>query len=225
MELLAAQMTYLDDLAIHYGTDKASTSHNYTAQYEVYFAPLRYEPIVVLEFGIGGHENPRLGGASLRTWAHYFPKATVIGIDNEAKELDFTEFNGRIHPVLGSQDDAALIDRLADEYGPFDIVIDDASHLSSKTIAALEAAWPHIKPGGFYVCEDTHMAYHDWYYGPDEANENPDQPRADGSPTIMQYLRRMTDDVNRGLFPPQYWRGYSLEWAHFYFNITFLKKA
>lgn len=224
-------MTYLemDRIAQKYGTDKSSIHHHYTRDYAPYFDQMRNLPITLLEFGVGGHEDRFIGGASLRLWEEYFPKATIIGVDIEPKFLSFK--TDRVHVVQASQDDSTTLNRLAELYGPFDIVIDDASHVSSLTIAAFKAVYPHIKSCGLYVCEDTHMAYHDWYYGKNEANENPDLPTALGTETAMQFFRRMTDEVNfhgnyeTDLFPEKYWRGYSLEWAHFYYNILFLKKA
>lgn len=230
-------MITLDELAQRYGTDKSSLHHNYVEVYDQYLAQRRQDPITVLELGIGGHEDPTIGGASLRMWADYFPQATIIGLDVEEKHLDFGR--QRVHIYKGSQDDQGLLEAIAAEHGSFDVVIDDASHVSSLTVAAFKAAYPLIKPSGLYWCEDTHMAYHDFYYGRDEANENPDglvqgaiaNGMLPSKPTAMQFFRRMADEVNfhgnhdTDLYPEKYWLGYSLEWAHFYYNLLVLKKA
>ena len=214
----------LDEIALKHGTDKASSHHGYTRWYEQYFEPLRNEPINILELGWGGHEDPAQGGASAATWREYLPGANVVVIDVEAKAniMDGVNFH------QGSQADPVFLAELHAEYGDWDIVIDDASHLSSLTIRSFELLYSMLTPGGLYVVEDTHMAYHSHYYGEDEANPDPDGRTSTGAPTAMQYFRRMADDVNhRGddvLYPKKYWRGYSLEWAHFYFNILFLRK-
>lgn len=223
-------MTTLDRLALHYGTDKASDGHNYTEQYVQYFEPLRQKKLVLVELGVGGHEDAALGGASLRMWRDYFPNATIVGVDIEAK--NFT-IDG-VEIVQASQDDPAVAKSIFDNCGPIDIVIDDASHVSSLTIAAFKAYYPFIAPGGIYVCEDTHMAYH-LYYGPDEANPNPDGKLLGGGQTLMQFARRLADEVNfhgnwesydqGDLFAREFWLGYQLEWIHFYYNIFFAKKA
>ena len=217
-------MRSLDEIALHYGTDKASSHHGYTRWYEQYFEALRDEPITILELGWGGHEDPLTGGASAATWREYFPKATIVVVDIEAK----ANLLEGVHFHQGSQADPMFMTGIGQLYGPFDIVIDDASHLSSLTIRSWEILYPMLKPGGLYVVEDTHMAYHAHYYGAAEANPDPDGRTSTGAPTAMQYFRRMADDVNYRsdgvLYPEKYWRGYSLEWAHFYFNILFLRK-
>lgn len=225
-------MTTLDSIAIKYGTDKSSKHHNYTKLYADYFKEFRYKSITVLELGVGGHENPKQGGASLRTWQEFFPNGLIIGVDNEKKDLQLPV---RVVTYLGSQDDPDLIERIRHRHGRFDIVIDDASHVSSLTIDAFKAVYPHLKPGGLYVCEDTHMAYHRWYYGENEAHPDPDGQLPNGKLTAMQFFRRMADEVNYhgnweqedggDLFPREFWKGYCLEWAHFYYNILFLKKG
>ncbi|MGI5223046.1 hypothetical protein [Nocardia sp. CA-290969] len=216
----------LTDIGLKHGTDKA-THHGYTRIYEQYLKALRAKPITILELGWGGHEDPESGGASLAMWREYFPKATVVGIDVEPKanRLEGVDFH------QGSQADPEFLKGLHDRYGDFDVIIDDASHVSSLTIRAFEILYPMLRPGGLYVCEDTHGAYHSHWYGAHEANPDPDRPRSNGQPTMMQFFRRLADEVNyhgpsdRELFPKRYWLGYSLESVHFYYNLTVIRKA
>ena len=220
----------LDSLARKYGTDKSSASHGYTEKYVRYLEQLRSKPVTVLELGWGGHEDPDKGGASAQMWRDYFKKGTIVCIDLEEKSI--TDAHDGIHFRRGSQADPDFIAALAEEFGPFDLIVDDASHLSSLTIKSWELLYPHLKSGGLYVVEDTHMAYHSHYHGTHEANLNPDKPAAGNKPTAMQYFKRMADEVNfKGrsgndldLFPRQYWKGYDLEFVHFYFNILFVEK-
>ena len=217
----------LDQIALRTGTDKSSASHGYTRRYETYLEPIRDEPVTLLELGYGGHGDPAAGGASAATWRDYFPNGTVVVIDNEPKvnTVPGVEFH------QGSQADPEFIDQLAAKYGPFDVIIDDASHLSSLTIRSWQLLYPHLKPGGLYVVEDTHMAYHDFYYGPAEANRDPDLPTSSGAPTAMQYLKRLADEVNCrdagdwALFPARYSLGYRLDELTFFYNLAFIRKA
>ena len=221
--------TSLDQLALVHGTDKASNAHAYTPIYEKYFSHLRDEPILLVEYGVGGYDARGVpcstaGGASLRMWADWLPKATIVGVDNCPKQLDF---GGRdIHLYLGDQTDYHIADVIADRHGGFDIVIDDASHLSRQTIDTFRSAWRHLKPGGFYVLEDTANSYYTWA-GPLHSSNDPDRPLHNGDPTMMQFMRRMADDVNWRdyVYPVQFWRGYKLEFAHFWHELVILRKA
>ncbi len=46
--------------------------------------------------------------------------------------------------------------------GPFDIGIDDGSHIWCHQILAFERLWPAIKRGGLYVIEDVLTSYDAW---------------------------------------------------------------
>lgn len=46
--------------------------HNYIPYYYHFFRPFRKMKLQVLEIGIGGYDNPKLGGASLRMWKIFF---------------------------------------------------------------------------------------------------------------------------------------------------------
>lgn len=95
---------------------------------------MRHQPITLLELGLLRHDvqihNP--GGPyddtpSLFMWREYFPNATIIGFDI----ADFSrvpEIRGVkiVRGDMGNPDDLmSLVDN-----GPFDIIIDDASHTS-----------------------------------------------------------------------------------------------
>ena len=88
-------------------------------------AILRDEEFTLFEIGIGGFSRPGRGGASLRMWKRFFPRAQVVGLDIVDKS--FVEAP-RIHVYTGDQTDAALLARIVDEYGPFLVVVDDGSH-------------------------------------------------------------------------------------------------
>lgn len=213
----------LDEIALKHCTDKSSASHNYTPIYESLLEPLRDEPITLLELGWGGHDDPDAGGASARMWREYLPHARIVVVDIAAKNNvpDGIEF----HQL--SQADPNIAARLGDT---FDVIIDDASHLSSLTIASFQLLWPALADGGLYIVEDTHGAYHDFYYGPHEANPNPDRGARGGRQTMMQFFKRLADEVNfRGdgdwdLFPARYALGYDIDWITFHFNMVVARK-
>jgi hypothetical protein len=164
----------LDALARYYGTDKGSQDfgiaigHNYTPIYHRHFGPHRKTVRSVLEIGVGGsssvegYETPA-GGQSLRMWCRYFPNASIVGVDIFHKEVS----GPRITFEQGNATDPEFLSRVIEKYGPFDIVVDDGSHIGREIIASFRVLWEAVKPGGFYVIEDLSLAYHhDWEGGP-----------------------------------------------------------
>lgn len=138
----------LDALAVKHGTDKGSehprlTPKRYT---EVYSALLPSNVRRLLELGIAK-------GASLRMWAEHFLEAIIVGID-KGPLPEFHEPNVRL--FRGRQEDAELLGRVSAAYGPWDVVIDDGSHIARDQVASLKALWPHLANGGIYAVEDLH---------------------------------------------------------------------
>lgn len=122
-------------------------------RYEQLFEPLRNDFLTLLEIGVGGYKWPNKGGGSLRMWAEYFPNSRIAAMDHYEKKLELPP-NAAFH--RGSQTDAELLSKLADDYQGFDIVIDDASHVTANTIITFEALRRHTRL--FYTVEDLHMS-------------------------------------------------------------------
>jgi demethylmacrocin O-methyltransferase len=213
IRLRALRPGALDALAKHYDTDKSTQYHGYTRAYHRHFAPLRRSARSVLEIGVGGttsrsgYETPE-GGQSLRMWSRYFPQATILGVDIHAKSVA----GERIRFEQGDQADPAFLARLASTYGPFDIVIDDGSHVGEHTLASFKGLWGHVRPGGFYVIEDLATSYHpDWGGGP---------PGTPG--TAAALLKDLIDDTllrEEDPFRP------GVAELHVYAQIAFLRKV
>lgn len=210
----------LDTLALKYGTDKGSCDHDYMPYYTQYLEPLRDRPITLLELGVWH-------GASLRMWRAYFPKATIVGMDNADRGVQIPD----VHIVQGNQDSPSAAAELAEMYGQFDVIIDDASHISSKTIASFKYLYPHLKDGGLYVIEDLQTSYDPVNYTHFEASVHPllfplrrhDEDRA--QPTAMQFCTQLAHEVNAGLYPEEYRLGYSISSVQFFPNICFIVKG
>jgi hypothetical protein len=203
----------LDALALHFGTDKSSAGHNYTPLYERHFASRRLAVTSLLEIGVGGTSSidgyeTSAGGQSLQMWSRYLPHAEILGIDIHHKAIS----GPRIHFEQGNASDRAFLERVIGAYGPFDIVIDDGSHIGRDILPAFETLWPAVKPGGLYVIEDLSLAYHaDWEGGP---------PGTPG--TVVDLIKRLVDDtlIRAGdSFRP------SVGELHLYSEIVFLQAA
>jgi len=106
-------------------------------------------PRAILELGVKG-------GASTALWKALFPAATVVGVDIRLRSwLGAASTDGVIY-IEGDQTDTALLARIAEEHGPFDLVIDDGSHVSDHQAISLRALMPHVRGDGLYVIEDVH---------------------------------------------------------------------
>jgi hypothetical protein len=104
-------------------------------------------PRAILEIGVKG-------GGSTAFWKALFPAATVVGMDLKLKwGLDAPSDDGVIY-VQGDQTDTAALAEIAKRHGPFDVVIDDGSHVVEHQVITLRALLPHVRHGGVYVIED-----------------------------------------------------------------------
>lgn len=141
----------LTEIFNKYGTDKGTIGHghevhNYGPFYEKLFEKIRNENITLCEIGI-------LKGNSLRSWREYFPNATIIGVDNLPERLIQGE---NFTTLLGDSDKPLELADKIREYGPFDIIIDDGSHLPHHQQRCLPELFKLLKPGGYYIIEDLH---------------------------------------------------------------------
>jgi SAM-dependent methyltransferase len=128
---------------------------HYFAIYQAVFGPRRAEPMRILEIGV-------LLGSSLRLWKQYIahPETVVVGIDIRPECIEFDAPADGIRVRIGSQADAAFLKRVVEEFGPFDLIIDDGSHHSSNMIASFNHLYAEgLKDTGIYFVEDLHANY------------------------------------------------------------------
>jgi len=135
------------------GSDKhKSGQHRYGYTYRKLFWPYKYKPIKLLEIGVGGY-GVGLGGESLNAWQLYFPFAEIIGCDIHDKQRLAT-LNTKIYQLdQSSRDQLEMLAKLEE---PFDIIIDDGSHLSSHQILSFEYLYSALSDGGVYIIEDVY---------------------------------------------------------------------
>jgi hypothetical protein len=148
----------LTRLANRYGSSKGNRAfgrHYYTRIYHQLFAHLRHSSITLLEIGLQHYSDHHPRGAatpSIYMWRDYFTRARLVG-------FDIDDFSGvsipNCHMVRGDMGSRQDLSQLA-SLGPFNIVIDDASHASAHQQIALAHLFPHVVPGGFYIVEDLH---------------------------------------------------------------------
>lgn len=207
----------LDKLAIINKSDKFG-SHFYTQHYDHHFRPMRKQKLKILEIGVGGHNDPRMGGASLRMWKYYFPNSNIFALDIYDKSKLQED---RIRIFKGSQVDYDFLEKMIAETGTLDIIIDDGSHVNEHVLGSFSYLFSKVKENGYYVIEDIHTSY--WpEFGGDVKNLN-------NQSTIMGYFKSLIDGINYEEYPiPGYKPTYhdlNIQAIHFYHNMIFIKKG
>ena len=142
-------------LLIESGSDKYDR-HHYERYYETWLEPFRCkENLSILEIGAQK-------GRSLHLWESYFEKPSMImGLAYNANPEGFEGDEG-VKIVEGDQSKNETMDYL-NSAGPWDIVIDDGSHVPQHMIFSLFSLWRSVKPGGLYIIEDLETNY--WKHG------------------------------------------------------------
>lgn len=135
----------LVELGQKHGTDKFA--HRYLPIYERH---IRGDVRSILEIGV-------LEGNSLRMWRDRYPNAQVWGLDIDPRCRK--QAGDHIRVVIGSQDDAHVLEALVELAGGFDVVVDDGSHVNAHMLASWKHLWPHTRM--VYVIEDLTNTYVD----------------------------------------------------------------
>lgn len=197
------------------GTNKIKSIHNYIYMYEWLFKDYREPAEKVVEIGI-------CRGASLRLWDAYFIKAHIYGLDVRLHEKTLVKGpKTTTHRV--DQSNRKELEAFAEEHGPFDIIIDDGSHMWDHQILSFESLWPYMVESGLYVIEDINTSYEVEFKG--------------GDITAMEYFKRIADEINHYGDKRWYERGgkaidinlltlnqRTIEWLMFKSTMVVLKK-
>lgn len=207
----------LNALGKIYKTDKIE-GHFYTAHYMAHFGKFKYRKLNLLEVGVGGYDNPNLGGNSLRMWKRYFPFGKIYGLDiYDKSKLQ----ENRIEIFKGSQADKKFLTEVTRKTGALDIIIDDGSHINKHTIKTFQILFPQLKDGGIYVIEDTQTSYWKNFGGTSKDLNDPS--------TMLNYFKRLTDSLNnQEFFIKNYKQTYfdkKIVSMHFYHNLLFIYKG
>lgn len=150
---------------------------HYFEIYNEYFQKYVGKPIKMLEIGV-------FKGGSLQMWRYYFGNdAVIVGIDIDSKCAKYEEDN--THVCIGSQDDPNFLRDVCEMYGPFDIVLDDGSHMVKHQITSFEILFPLLNNGGVYLCEDTHTSYWEIYGG-----------ELKGNNTFVEFAKSLVDELH-----------------------------
>lgn len=133
------------DLFHYWGTDK-STVHSYCDVYSEICRPFRQTTFPILELGV--HT-----GVSLLAWRDYFPNSQIHGIDiNPAAMIKDQE---RITTHCIDTCDPHTLSAFAARHGPFQMIVDDASHVLVDMLQAYAVLGSFLTDDGIYVIEDV----------------------------------------------------------------------
>ena len=149
-------MSFWAEFLNHNGRTIHKWKHYFPA-YERHFNRYVDRPLTFLEIGCG------LGG-SLQMWKRCFgPHAQIVGVDINPECASFEE--DQIAIRIGDQANQIFLSSLIDEFGVFDIILDDGSHVMSHVTASFRYLYPRMASDGVYMVEDLHTAYWDEYEG------------------------------------------------------------
>jgi hypothetical protein len=137
------------------GSDKYYR-HHYERYYEPWLSTYRHTAgIKMLE--IGAQQ-----GKSLQVWDEYFTQPSLIlglAYGYHTEHLHKNTHNlTHVQVQWGDQSQNSTMEDLVDQ-GPWDIVIDDGSHIPAHVIFSLFHLWKSVKPGGIYIIEDLESSY------------------------------------------------------------------
>jgi SAM-dependent methyltransferase len=143
------KINQMDTIFSKYNTDKKSSEHNYTRNYETLLHPYIHKNVRLLEIGVAN-------GGSLQGWREYFRNSSVIvGVDINEKCKGFQSINDNIYVEIGDGTNKLFMESINEKFGPFDIIIDDGSHLNKDVINSFELLFPLLNNNGLYLVEDT----------------------------------------------------------------------
>lgn len=150
---------------------------HYFDVYHTFFERYMNSDVRILEIGV-------FRGGSMQMWKDYFgPKAIITGIDIDTRCKAFEEEN--VHICIGSQADKKFLVNVSEQWGPFDIILDDGSHEMKHQIITFETLFPLLKEGGVFICEDCHSSYSTRYGGEYKKED-----------TFIEYSKNFIDCVN-----------------------------
>lgn len=155
---------------------------SYFDVYERYFQKYRASAspenkIKILEIGV-------YHGGSLDLWNKYFgsDNCEIYGIDINPSCADLQHDNIKI--LIGDQSDDKFLQEIKETLPVMDIIIDDGGHYMDQQIKSFDALFSHVKPGGIYLCEDTHTSYYPAYGG-----------GLHNSTTFVEYSKKFIDKL------------------------------
>jgi len=134
---------------------KTRGTHKWLHYLPVYESVIdRSRPIRMLEIGV-------FHGGSLHMWRDYLhPRSVIVGIDIDPDCKQFDDPENNVHVRIGGQQDDTFLQEVNAEFGPFDVILDDGSHMTSHMIESFRSLFASaLAEPGTYIVEDVHSNY------------------------------------------------------------------
>ena len=134
----------------HFGNDIGQNDkggqHSYLETYDKLFEPFR-DGCTILEIGLAG-------GDSIKLWDSYFTNSQIVGVDITVifNALPYQPNNNTKDIIQADATKPEFLERIKDY--TFDLIIDDASHVTSQQIETFNLLKDKMKKGGIYIIED-----------------------------------------------------------------------
>lgn len=127
---------------------------HYLPVYESALSAFRSRPIRMMEIGVDR-------GGSMQMWRRYLhPESVIVGIDINPQTRWFDQPSQRLHVRIGAQQDISFLHSVVTELGPFDVILDDGSHMTSHMVQTFRYLFPNgLTSGGIYIVEDIEANY------------------------------------------------------------------
>ncbi len=127
---------------------------HYLPIYESALAKFREHPIRMLEIGVAR-------GGSIQMWRRYLhPESVIVGIDIDPETKRFDNPSQGVHVRVGGQQDIPFLRSVVEEFGAFDVILDDGSHMTSHMVDTFRYLFPNaLADCGIYIVEDIHCNY------------------------------------------------------------------
>ncbi|OMC36393.1 hypothetical protein A5739_03915 [Mycobacterium colombiense] len=136
------------------GPNRAPAVHGLARYLPMYESRLdRTKPIRMLVIG-SFYED------SLTTWQDYLhPGSFLVCADGKSKLLKIAE-SGNTYVRMCEERHGSLLEKVATEFGPFDVILDKGSHTSSHMVDSFRSLFTTaLGDGGTYMVEDVYYDY------------------------------------------------------------------
>ncbi len=134
--------------------DSDKHHHGYSKFYERFFERIKKskDHVKILELGVRY-------ATGTKCFNEYFENCSITGVDiiKSGNTMKFEKQNKNFNFIHASTVEKHTIKSLNGK--KFDIIIDDASHITGHQIFCFKKYYELLNPGGIYIIEDVHTSY------------------------------------------------------------------